>query len=45
MKGVVYPGELRVSVELGSGDIICSYITATTCTTVITSDGVYTDCQ
>ena len=25
MKGVVYPGALTVSVELGSGDIICSY--------------------
>ena len=40
--GVVYPREMTVSVELDPGDITCSDMTDTSCTTVITSDGEYT---
>ena len=40
--GVVYPEVMTVSVELDPGDITCSHMTDTNCTTVITSDGEYT---
>ena len=43
-EGVVYPGEVGVSVDLDPGDIACSGVTAedTSCTVKITRDDNYT---
>ena len=43
-EGVVYPGEVVVSVDLDPGDITCSGVTAddTSCTVNITRDDNYT---
>ena len=40
---MVYPGEVGVSVELDPGNIACSDVATedTSCTAIITSDGVY----
>ena len=43
-EGVVYPGEVVVSIELDPGNIVCSDVATedTSCTVSITSDDVYT---
>ena len=38
---MVYPGVVSASVHLDPGDVTCSRVGGTSCSTTITSEGVY----